>query len=595
MKITHHFLNRSVTFDSDFIGLLNCDNIGGYFLLTYNNQTRYQGWHINIDGTMFKIIDSFKVLSQGSLIGFENRIWKIRKSYEGFFEEVILPYGFIGMFYKLSKPLNFEINFDIKKGYENPTEGRLYKINLLDKKTFHLVFQQTNSQKEKIFEINVIGKINAGKIEKKENWTRIEYNYDKFRVSNPFEKWVFSGISILGAKELVLSAGRNFEEAQKNFNKIYKNKKVIFERTRKINQRQVIFHKNIPENISWALTLCKSALKNLSVLSKDRKTLIGLYAGLPWFYQFWLRDEAMALKALTFLDKKLAKELSLIRLQSFLRMNSLNFEGTQSLDGLLLYLKKIFDIYVENPSFFNVRESKLFLSVFIHISKLLKESEINGLLFCDGKKTWMDSIKRSDFALEIQFLYAAFLSNLFKLTKNTTILNSLNKLIRVIRNKYYENGILKDGVDDLTIRPNVFLAYYYYSRVFRKSEWEKIFDITLEKIYLEWGGISTIDKNSPHFTSFYTGENPRSYHQGDSWFYLNNIAAWCLLDVNFQKYSNKIKSIIQSSSEDILKKLIPGYSSELSSAGAFAPAGSFCQLWSSATFIELIKKIYPQI
>lgn len=596
MTIVHHFLNRSISFESDFIGVLATDNIGGYFLLTKNNQTRYQGWHIRQGGSIFKVVDSITPLTTEMPSAIENRIWKVRRSYNDFFDEIILPFGFPGLFYKLSASMIFNVRFDIKKGYESPVDGRMYKVNILDKKTFHIHFEQVGQNNSpKNFSLDVIGKIDSGNIIKKESWELVEYNYDKYRESAPFDRWIFNAISINGAKELIMAVGRTFDEAKKNLNKIYKNRKIVLSRLRKINESQVSYHKNIPQYISWSLALCKSSLKSLLVLSPDKRSVEGLYAGLPWFYQFWLRDEAISITALYLQDKNSAKNLSIRRLRDFLAINNLEFEQTQSLDGIMLYLKNISDICFKDNRFFSVAENKLLLSAYIHIAKLLRDSLRDGLLFCDGSKTWMDSIKRSDFAVEIQFLYAAFLKNFYTLTKNPQVLNSLNQLTQVVRREYYKDGMLYDGVNDRTIRPNIFLAYYYYPRILRESEWKKAVDLALDKLYLSWGGLATIDKTDHRFNLYYTGENPKSYHQGDSWFYINNIAAQGMLKLDPVKYSYAIKSIIQSSSQDILKSLIPGHLSELSSADRFSPSGSFCQLWSAATFIELIKKIYPKI
>lgn len=593
MKIIHHFLNRSISEEGDCLGLLTTDNVGGYYLLANGDQSRYQGWHTLIEGQLYKIIDSILVQDSGAVQSFENRIWKIRRSFKNFFEEIILPNGFCGLYYNLSAPRNINLIFDIVKGYEHIPEGKNYTINLLDSKTFHIHFIQTTPGKN--FTLDVVGKINGGKIIKDEKWQKVLYHFDQNRNSTPYEKWLFSALIIEKTKGVILSAGLNLLEAKKNLNKIYKNKKTIISKTQRINIRQVKYLKDLPQNISWILTLCRNSLKNLIVFDRDLGEVAGAYAGLPWFYQFWWRDEALALKMMFYLEPSGAKSLALRRLKNFLKLTDLNFNGTQSLDGLLLYLNNIYELDKENIGFFNLKQKKLLQSAYIHTAKLCQEIRENNLIKSGGTKTWMDSIQRSDFPVEIQFLYAAFLKNMFSLTKNSQYLKELNKLAMKIREYYFKDGVLFDGVGDDTIRPNVFLAYYFYSRILRKKEWEQVFDKALERLYLPWGGLATIDKTDRRFHHFYTGEDPQSYHQGDSWFYLNNIAAMALLDINPQKYAAVIKSIIQASSQDILKYLLPGQASELSSADNFIPSGSPSQLWSSATLLELFKKIYLKI
>jgi len=594
MKIVHHFLNRVIAKETDFLGVLMTDNIGGYFLLT-DNQTRYQGWHIRLGQNLFKIIDSIIPLGQEKPQALENRVWKIRRCFQNFYDEIILPNGFCGFYYNLNVKNPVEIRFDIKKGYENPVEGRFYSVNLINKNYFHIHFEQKQAGGATDFSLDVVGRINQGKITKKEIWENVYYPYDKYRQSEPCQRWVFNALKIDGAKEVIIAAGENFTQARKNLDKIYKNKKTIINKSKKISERQVRYYRHLPPNISWSISLCRASLKNLLVFNSENNLIEGIYAGLPWFYQFWWRDEATSLKALALQDLKIAKTLSLKRLKDFLKLTDLSFSTpTQSLDGLLLYLKNIYEL-AKIDNFFNKDNKKLLYSAYIHISKLLKDNIKNNLLMCDSKKTWMDSIKRSDFPVEIQFLYASFLRDMYQITKNTIYLNDLNKLTQNIRQQYFKDGILLDGLDDKTIRPNIFLAYYYYPRILRKKEWEVVFNNALEKLFLSWGGIATLDKTHLNFNRYYTGENPQSYHQGDSWFYLNNITANVLLDVNAEKFAPIIKLIIQASSNDILYCLVGGHSSELSSADNFAPAGCFCQLWSSATLLELLMKIYHKI
>jgi len=153
------------------------------------------------------------------------------------------------------------------------------------------------------------------------------------------------------------------------------------------------------------------------------------------------------------------------------------------------------------------------------------------------------------------------------------------------------------------VRPNIFLAYYAYPGLLSDEEWMSVFDNAIEKLWCEWkigesagddiaGGFSTIDKTHVLYRPYYTGQDNKSYHRGDSWFYINNIAAVCMSRLNKEKYSRYIEMILQSSAEDILFSGFIGYASELSSGAYYRPAGCFCQAWSIATFIELMHEQY---
>lgn len=593
MKVVHHFLNRSISKETEVIGLMTTDNVGGYFLLNSKDQTRYQGWSVRINDLMYKIIDAVTPEIDQRCISLENRIWKIRRRFETFYDDFILPYGFSGFFYRISSnKIPIKIYFDIKKGYENPTEGRMYQIKIKNDKIFHIHFEQQLHTDN--FSLDVIAKIDKGEIIKNEVWELKKYEYDKNRNSPPFEKWVFNALTIKGAKEIIFSVGLTYDEALKKLNRIYKNKKTIIARSKKLYERYIQYTKNIPSDLSWASALCKSSLRNLIVLNDAKDAIEGIYAGLPWFFQYWLHDEAFALKALAYLDKDITQGFIIKRLKEFLELQKIDSCILHSVDGMLLYLVNAARILKSDPSFFTSSQKLIMQKTFNHLNVLLtKMKNENGLLSVGSRSSWMDSIERSDYPLEIQCLFAAFLIEAYFMTKDNNYLKQLKISTQTILREYFKNDLLNDGLNDPTVRPNIFLAYYFLPRLLRRKDWEKVFDMALNKLYMPWGGLSTIDKDDSRFSPFYTGEDPISYHQGDSWFFINNIAAMALLEVNAQKFSYAIKSIVQASTEDILWRHVPGHASELSSASTFSPAGSPMQLWSCASLYELLKKLYP--
>ena len=149
-----------------------------------------------------------------------------------------------------------------------------------------------------------------------------------------------------------------------------------------------------------------------------------------------------------------------------------------------------------------------------------------------------------------------------------------------------------DGLDDWTIRPNVFIAAYIYPELLSKNEWKKCFNAVIPKLWLSWGGLSTIDKNHPFFCENYSGEIPKSYHRGDSWFWINNLAAIVMARVDKNEFKRYIDMIIDASAKDIMYKGFIGHHSELSSASKQKAEGCLCQAWSSAMFVELVHELY---
>ena len=217
--------------------------------------------------------------------------------------------------------------------------------------------------------------------------------------------------------------------------------------------------------------------------------------------------------------------------------------------------------------------------------------EINGRL-----ETWMDTSvdgdAREGIRIEIQALRLNMYRLMFEITRDEKYRILENLLKNNLKNKFWNGEMLADGIGDFTARPNVFIAAYAYQELLANQEWETCFNNILENLWLDWGGLSTIDKNNPLFTNESTGEDTKSYHRGDSWFWINNLAALVFNRINKTKFNKQIKKIISASTEEILWKGCIGCHSELSSAKELRSEGCFNQAWSNAMFVELIDEVF---
>ena len=180
------------------------------------------------------------------------------------------------------------------------------------------------------------------------------------------------------------------------------------------------------------------------------------------------------------------------------------------------------------------------------INLLLKQHTKNGLTINSQQETWMDTkhTPRSGFRIEIQALRLSAYNFLFKLTNERKYQKLELELKAKVKQKFWNHPILADGFNhhpDFTIRPNIFLAYYLYPKLLEQEEWKICFNYALRKLWLNWGGIATINKNQGQFKDTYSGENPESYHNGDSWYFINNITAISLSRLDKKLYKKYIK------------------------------------------------------
>ena len=230
------------------------------------------------------------------------------------------------------------------------------------------------------------------------------------------------------------------------------------------------------------------------------------------------------------------------------------------------------------------------------VNGLLKHHTKAGFEVNDKLETWMDTEfendSRSGIRLEIQALRLSMYKLMFEITQNQKYKVFENILKMKVKDKFWNEKILADGLNDFTIRPNIFIAAYAYPELLTYKEWEACFENALKKLWLDWGGLSTIDKNNPLFTEASTGEDTKSYHRGDSWFWINNMGALTLNRINKNKFKKQIQKIISASTEEILWKGCIGCHAELSSAKELQSKGCFNQAWSNAMFIEAVDEVF---
>lgn len=476
--------------------------------------SRYQGWFLLFKGRMMKVIDSL----------------------EGNIKNVMFPRFSNVLCIESEKEKKITINFDIRESYVYPKGDRIYSVEAKEG-IWWMRYNQENI---------VIGIKASGESKPVEKWREQAYPFDEKRNSPPFSLWIYQGLEI-HAKKIIIAAGENENEVLRQINIP--------------NYRLPItsYSKN-------AYELAKQSLFSLRVYNEKRE-LMGLYAGLPWFFQFWTRDTAISLKAPGFFKRW--------EMKHFLSNYPVFSDAYRNIAGHTGGLRS-----VDAPLWMAFRKKEWGMPFNI------KEYENTEFILNEAKETWMDTISREGARIENQALKAAVL-------KGTTREKMFKEAIRssFLQNNILVDGREKDGSIDWTKRPNIFLVAYVYQGLLSQKEWEYTIDAHIAALWLSWGGFATLDKRHPDFYSIHTGEDPKSYHQGDSWFWINNIAAIVMNRVNKKKYQKYVKKIFKASAEDICKKGIPGHASELSSASVFEPAGVPSQLWSAATFIELHREL----
>lgn len=608
MKIIHsiasHQIERDID-DKENIGFLLTNGLGGYAAVSKANDSRYNGWFVTLGEKLYKIIDEIKLQDAAKIASFENGFYEAGRTFDNSLSDnTFFPKEKNSLVYELNRENAMEVVLDVREPYDGRSFGRVYEIMEEDGLTIvkyakYRTWEEDKSE-GKEFEIFVAINADGGKIEKIGDWAAKHYGYDEKRASRPFDKYVYRALKI-NAKKIVFSAASDKKTAKAEALAVFKKASELKARDKK-HVEKMVKHQKAGDK---AEIISEAAAKNslASLIVHDGKKA-GVYAGLPWFFQFWTSDESICLKSVSRIDKALAEKI-LFRDINYIKDDGkmydiLNAKSagqfTLNMDAAGWLFKRASQM-IEDGS---LDKKTIKTKIAKVIESLRKNHMRNGLMHSEAGETWMDTFYAGDLRdgarIEIQALMLSMYKEAYRLTGDEKYAVWERELRDNVRKNFWNGKVLADGANDYTIRPNIFIAHYVYPELLSMLEWQECFKEALSHLWLSWGGVSTIDKTSPLFYNEYTGETPESYHRGDSWYWINNLAALALYRSDAHIFKDYIVKILKASSEEILWHGYLGHMSELSSAREQRSEGAWAQAWSAAIYMEAMEeiKIKPQ-
>lgn len=583
MEILHEFNNKKIAREVDDAAFLLTNKRGGYIYFSNNIGSRYEGIYFNVNSSLYRVVAD---LNTGKKINrLINRLYCIERELKDNKETFFMPYFYNSLVYTQDKEEWVNLALDIRESYSLPVWGRFYEISEESDKLIIKYTHKNEEKNKKIFEGYVVLMAEPFRYKKIENWRKTYYERDRKRGTQPFELFIYS-LAALKARKMVLTFSQDRESAIRECKHVFENSPKLEEKQRRHVEKLIGSRKIEKSDVGLAYTCCINSLDQLT-------TNKGIIAGLPWLFQYWTRDELISLKnmKLSLRRRILLRDIGLLMGDGRLP-NKLPNIG-KNIDSVGWLFKRI----SQNINHFSKIELAIIEDKLVRSIKALEESYVrDAFLYNDAKETWMDTsfmdAGRIGARIEIQALLLEMYRLAHSLSGNEEFLRKERNLRKRVRDRFWNGETLADGADDYTIRPNIFLSYYIYPKLLTKKEWITCFENSLKKLWLEWGGLSTIDKDSELFVGHNTGENPRSYHRGDSWYYLNNIAALTLYKVDKKKFRKYIKKILDASTKEILWMGIAGAHSEISSANKQEANGCESQAWSNSTYIELVNELF---
>ncbi|MBN2459051.1 hypothetical protein JXB28_02105 [Candidatus Woesearchaeota archaeon] len=616
MHIIHSFKDKRLDehAHSDCAFLIT-NKRGNYLSLGQNNFTHMQGLFFLEQGRwqLYKAIEDIKLSAQqaGEMVSIRNNFFSAQRTYKSGAEESFNLFN-NSMIYSINGyDGEITLELDFRGIFERPEWGRVYSIANEGDIIIIRYDQHSDASLSHIEKTRFMAIKGANQWRKLDEWVKKDYAYD-MRRGSASEYYAYQAIGISTPSDqslkLVFSFAETKEKAVEHANTVYENKEYLLN-----SMRNYCAHTFTSKDLATNCAI--KALDDLLITIHREERKVGIIAGLPWFYQLWARDELISIKALVLQEK-----YHLVKSVLFKYLNSMSNDGliasrfpgnpadVKSIDStgwLFLRLKDFIDalnakkILNEHLSLSEIITIKRALEV--AINGLLHHHLQNGLIVNNEQETWMDTkpARRDGACIEIQALFLSMLSlhtQIATMTRAKPLFKSFEKDFKaLVRKEFFVDGELKDSVHtslpEKAIRPNIFLASYICPGLLLRKEWKRAFDKALKELWLDWGGLTTLNHNNHRFRSEYTGTNDASYHNGDSWYYVNNYAAIALNRLDPSYYAKYIQRICNASKEEMLFSGFIGCCAEVSSAKAMRSEGCLSQAWSAASLIELLHEL----
>jgi len=582
---------------------------GNYLSLGEKNFTHMQGllFFDHEKWELYKTIEDIKLSREMTAV--KNNLFNVQRLYKGDSEESFNLFNNSLVYSVHNYTGNLVLELDFREMFNYDDKGRIYTVTKEDDLIIIRYDKFADDSLSRIEKTKFMAIKGAASFKLINEWVKKDYSFDARRNSKS-EFYVYKAISIPVEHhaELIFSFSDNKEKAKEHAGTVYENQQYLLSS----------FHKYVINTFTsqdLALDVAMKALDDLLISTEKKERGVGIVAGLPWFYQFWARDELISLKALMLQDKHYLVKSILFKYLNAIEDDGLILSRFPSQPGDVQSIDSVGWLFFRLKEYIHILESKKLMQEYLPEQELMlvkralekalhgltQHHMTNGMIYNNEQESWMDTkpAQRRGACIEVQALFMEMLSlhsHLASLTRSKQLYKGFeNDYKEKIRKEFFNGERLYDSITEEgpvdAIRPNVFLAYYIYPELLAKKEWKSVFDNALRALWLDWGGLTTINYTSPMFRSEYTGVDDASYHNGDSWYYVNNYAALAMHRLDKEYYANKINRIAHASKEEMFFSGFIGCCAEVSSAKQMRSEGCLSQAWSNASLIELLHEM----
>lgn len=610
MRISHSWKDQHVRGEGR-AGMLLTNKKGNYLALsTPNNASHYEGY-FHFDAKRWELLKSIESIGIGEEpLELANHLSSVERRYDKAHERFVLCSN--ALLYELEGEAEATITLDARYVHDFSTWGRVYDVEEHDELLLVHYRKYTDASCAKLdYEsfLAIASPDGCVPLRRSERWIERRYAYDVRRGSAaPDHCFELGSIASAGRLRLILAASTSREKALGKARRVREEYETIQENTLRAIEQTLRQPRIVP-----AL-----ALRSLDALTvRVKGDVRGIFAGLPWFYQVYARDEAICLRAKALEGRYLlAKELIFRSAEAMLpsgrlpnRMPHAELGSADAVGWLFARLQGLLEHLVArgilNDYFTRIELAYLRDRLERAIETLHARYLRDGLIWNAAKETWMDTVAGDDgrpgARIEIQALAirmyrcAQLLSRLTKTGNGKHLRVYERERLAAVRRHFLVDGRLVDGLSDhgvdRRVRPNLFLALYLCPDLVGVREWRESIEAVMGELWCEWGGLRSLSCEDALFVGHYSGLDNRSYHRGDSWFFLNNLAAVALHRLDAKAYEPWVRKIRDASVNEMLYSGWAGHCAEVSSASYLESAGCWAQAWSAASLVELLAEL----
>ncbi|MBS3095951.1 hypothetical protein J4480_00760, partial [Candidatus Woesearchaeota archaeon] len=302
MEVVHSLgilsLNRNV---DENVGFLLTNKKGSYCSFYNAPSSRYQGLFYFDEKTMdmYKFIENIEINGNNNVFNLKNGFYFAERRKEDIIESFTMPMGFNSLIYELNSDNEINLFLDCKASTGNREWGRHYDIfeekgRIIVKFTKKTDRREDTTDDAEEFILYLAIKSDKNAYSKIDRWIERHYSYDEERKSPPYKRYVYCALRLAGSR-FVFSMSKNKNDAIKEcehvFNNIHeiknKEKEDFLNLLKSESIKKISSNGKISREIKIAYINAFNSLNNLVV---NQKANYGLFAGLPWFFQFWARD-----------------------------------------------------------------------------------------------------------------------------------------------------------------------------------------------------------------------------------------------------------------------------------------------------------------